>query len=172
MRADYDSAQLARRGRWLGRILLGLILLGVALALLQRIQQVSEQRNLQATRQHLANSLMSLSAESVARRQPLPADWLRRNPFELLRWQQDDYCGELAREQQAEPGCWYFLPDQGWVLYRSEFSDGVSDRGDDLYLFQVKVVSVKGGMGAQWPEGAQVLELVSVPAAEKAARRF
>ena len=172
MRADYDSGLLARRGRWLGRMLLALILLGVALALLQRILQVSEQRNLQATREHLASSLMSLSAESVARRQPLPADWLRHNPFELLRWQQDDYCGELRQGQQPEPGCWYFLPEVAWVLYRSEFSDGLSDRGDDLSVFQVKVVSVKGGMGAQWPEGSQVLELVSVPAAATAARRF
>jgi hypothetical protein len=172
VRPDYDSGELARRGRWVARVVLGLILLGIALAMLQRILQVSEQRNLQATREHLANSLMSLSAESVARRQPLPPDWLSRNPFELLRWQQSDYCGELAQGQQPEPGCWYFLPAVAWVLYRSKFTDELSGSGDDLYLFQVKVVSVKGGMGAQWEKGAQVLELVSVSAAEKAARRF
>ena len=167
MRPDFDSGALVRRSKLIGRVLVAMIFAGIALALTQRILQVSEQRNLQATREHLGNSLISLSADYVAQRKALPADWLRRNPFELLRWQQSDYCGELEQGHEPEPGCWYFLPQVAWLLYRSEFSDRTSESGDDLYLFRVQAVPAGAGKDAQWQQGPFALELQPVSAAER-----
>jgi hypothetical protein len=169
VRADFDSGQVARRGRLIGRVVFSLIVLGVGLMLLQRLREVSEEQNLQATREHLASSLLSLSAESIAQHKALPQDVLTHNPFELLRWQQDDYCGELEPVQEPEPGCWYFLPKLAWVLYRSEFSDEVSESGDKLHLFRIQAVPANTVKDAQLTRGQQALELQPVSAAERQA---
>ena len=169
MRNEYDSDRIVRRSRLLGRSLTALIVLFIVLALSWRILQVLEQRNLQATRESLASSLLALSAEHVAQRKALPEDWLQRNPFQLLRWQQTDYCGELEQGQRPARGCWYFLPEPAWLLYRSRFSDGASETGDDLQLFRVRGVPISVQNNAESEHELQALELEPVPQAERQA---
>lgn len=107
MSPDYGvDAQVRLARRW-GRALSGLILLGLVLAMAGKIMQVSEARAMQATREHLAASLNSLAAEHIAKDQVLDPAWGRKNPFVLLRWQQDNYCGELAAGGKPRNGCWY-----------------------------------------------------------------
>ena len=169
MRAEYDSGSIVRRSRLLGRTFIVLVVLGLALAMSWRILQVLEQRNLQATQESLASSLLTLSAEYVAQRKTLPVDWLQRNPFELLRWQQANYCGELEQGQRPARGCWYFLPEHAWLLYRSRFSDGASETGDDLQLFRVRGVPISVQNNAESEHELQALELEPVPQAERQA---
>ncbi|HLD68666.1 MAG TPA: hypothetical protein VJA19_21835, partial [Pseudomonas sp.] len=97
MNRDYGMDDGVRRLRRLGWALTGLMLLGVVLALGWKIAQVSERRAQQATREYLASSLISLTAEQLAQDRLLTRGMLTANPFQLLRWQQDNYCGELAR---------------------------------------------------------------------------
>ena len=169
MRAEYDSERIVRRSRLLGRTFTALLVLGLLLAMGWRILPVLEDRNIQATRESLANSLLALSAEYVAQRKTLPKDWLQRNPFQLLRWQQTDYCGELEQGQRPARGCWYFLPEPAWLLYRSRFSDGASETGDDLQLFRVRGVPISVQNNAESEHELQALELEPVPQAERQA---
>lgn len=158
MRAEYDSAATVRRARQLGWGLGGLILLGVALALAWRIAQVSEARAREAMRENLAASLRALAAERVAQRRPLALDWLRRNPFQLLRWQPDGYCGELADAERPRRGCWHFLASRAWVLYRPRYAEG-----DGLQAYRLRAAPRLSA------DSTLALELEEVPAAELSA---
>jgi len=157
VKAEYDSAATVRRARLLGWGLGGLILLGVVLALAWRIAQASEERARNAMRENLAASLNSLAAEQVAQRRPLALEWQRRNPFELLRWQPDGYCGELAEGEAPRRGCWHFLASRAWVLYRPRYTQ----QQTALKAYRVTVVPATAP--------ATGLELEEVPAAELSA---
>ena len=110
-------APLRQAASWALALMLG----SVMLVAFWQIAAASEARAVRATATYLAHSLNALVAEHMARGQPLEADWARRNPFALLRWQQGNYCGELAESQRPRRGCWYFLPQQARVLYRARF---------------------------------------------------
>ena len=108
MRADYQIDRHVRLLRCAGWLICALLGLAVVLAMAWKIAQVSEQRALQATREHLAASLNSLAAEHLARHRELGAQWRKTNPFVLLRWEQDNYCGELPAGQAPQSACWYW----------------------------------------------------------------
>ena len=167
MSEEYASARLIARLRLLARVFCWLVFLGVSLALTWRILAVSERRSMQATLTNLDTALVLLSAEHVAQVRALPPGLARDNPFRLLRWQQDDYCGELRDGQPAAEGCWYFLPQRAWLLYRSRFSDGASEAGDDLYLYRVRMVPRSGRNEAESPNGPLALELEPIAPAER-----
>lgn len=131
-----------------------------------KIAVVSEQQAMSATREHLASSLTSLSAEHVAKGQLLGEGWTKRNPFVLLRWQQDTYCGELAIAEEPKPGCWYWLPRQGWVLYRTRFADEWTKDARELQVYRVREVPREMSIGSQSVGAASALELEVVPPAE------
>jgi len=160
VRAEYDSAASVRRARLLGWGLGAVILLGVVLALAWRIAQISEARAREAMRENLAASLRALAAEQMAQRRPLALDWLRRNPFQLLRWQPDGYCGELLESEKPRRGCWHFLASRAWVLYRPRYAEGRTERGDGLRAYRLRAVP-RGSA-----DSTLALELEEVPAAE------
>ncbi|WP_137820495.1 hypothetical protein [Pseudomonas sp. 2FG] len=166
MRAEYDSAATVRRARRLGWGLTGVILLGVALTLGWRILQVSEARALDAMRENLAASLNSLAAEGVAQRRPPAAVWLTLNPFVLLRWQPDSYCGELAEGQAPRPGCWHFLPRQAWVLYRARFAGARAEMVEQTLAWRLRLLPEPMRAGTGQAEPPLTVELQPVPAAE------
>lgn len=170
MSPDYGVDDQVRLARRLGRAITVVILLGLALAMAWKIMQVSEARAMQATREHLAASLNSLAAEHIAKDQVLDPAWSKRNPFVLLRWQQDNYCGELAAGGKPQNGCWYWLPAQAWVLYQARFSDGWSLGQGEMQAY--RLVLLNGGMptGSHLLQDASALELEVVPAAELAAQ--
>lgn len=165
MSPDYGVDDQVRLARRLGRLLVGLMVLGLLLALGWKIAQVSERRAMEATREHLAASLNSLVAEQVAGNQVLDPAWGRRNPFVLLRWQQDSYCGELAAGEAPRGGCWYWLPAQAWVLYRTRFGDGWTSGQGELHAYQLVALSYKMPTGSHWQHAAMALELEAVPVA-------
>lgn len=148
-----------RRRGWL---LLALMLLPAIAALAWRILQVSEERAYQATLESLAASLNGLVAENVARGGLSAAQALDENPFALLRWQPDDYCGELRQAQEARRGCWYYLPEPHWVLYRSRFFDRWQGSGDELHLFRLVAVPHEMRNASQFAGSVVGLELVPV----------
>lgn len=170
MNPDYGVDGQVRLARRWGRAISGLILLGLVLAMAWKIAQVSEARAVQATREHLAASLNSLAAEHIAKDQTLDPAWSRKNPFVLLRWQQSDYCGELAAGDKPRSGCWYWLPAEAWVLYQARFSDGWSSGQGEMQAY--RLVLLKGGMptGSHLLQDVIALELEVVPAAELAAQ--
>ncbi|MBC9252521.1 hypothetical protein A9179_19830 [Pseudomonas alcaligenes] len=145
------------------------ILLGVVLALAWKIAQVSERRAVQATREHLASSLGSLVSERLAKQQVLEAAWKSRNPFTLLRWQQDNYCGELAAGEQPERGCWYWLPQRAWVLYRSRFGDEWTRTRGGLQVYRLLAVPGVQLATPQSKGATFALELQEVPLTELSA---
>ena len=170
MSPDYGVDDQVRLARRLGWVITVLILLGLVLAMAWKIAQVSEARAMQATREHLAASLNSLAAEHIAKDQVLDPAWSRKNPFVLLRWQQSDYCGELAAGDKPRSGCWYWLPAEAWVLYQARFSDGWSSGQGEMQAY--RLVLLKGGMptGSHLLQDVIALELEAVPAAELAAQ--
>lgn len=163
MRADYGARDDVRRLRRLGWSLSAPILLGVLLALAWKIAEVSERRALEATREHLVASLNGLVAEGVARGQVLEPAWRTSNPFVLLRWQQDNYCGELAADEPARRGCWYWLPARAWVLYRARFASGWIDERGEVQAWRLQALPAGVPVGAN---AAFALELQAVPAAQ------
>lgn len=169
MRPDYDADDTVRRMRRIGWGGALLILLGIVLALGWKIAQVSEIRAMDATREHLAASLNSLAAEQMAKNRMLDEAWRKRNPFVLLRWQQDNYCGELAVGDEPQAGCWYWLPAQAWVLYRPRFADEWTKGRGEMRVY--RLLAVPGAMptGAQLIGAGFALELQAVPQAEQSA---
>ncbi|MES2817721.1 MAG: hypothetical protein V4812_01890 [Pseudomonadota bacterium] len=165
MSPDYGVDGQVRLARRLGRLLLGLIVLGLLLALGWKIAQVSERRAMEATREHLAASLNSLVAEQVARNQVMDAAWSKRNPFVLLRWQQDNYCGELAAGETPQRGCWYWLPAEAWVLYRTRFGDGWASGQGELHAYRLVVLEDMVPTGSQLLHSILALELEEIPVA-------
>lgn len=171
MTPDYQSGYWVRRVRLLGWGLALAMLLGLVLALGWKIAEVSEGRALDATREHLAASLNSLAAEQMAKDQAPDVAW-QKNPFVLLRWQQDNYCGELAAGDEPQAGCWYWLPQPAWVLYRPRFVDGWAGRGSEVLAWRVLAVPEGMSTASQSPDRRFALELAAVPAAELAAQGF
>jgi len=165
MSPDYGVDGQVRLARRLGRLFIGGVVLWLLLALGWKIAQVSERRAMQATREHLAASLNSLSAEHVAKNQVLAPAWDKSNPFVLLRWQQDNYCGELAAGEASQGGCWYWLPTQGWVLYRMRFGDGWTLGQGELHAYKLTALSYEEPAGSHLPHATLSLELEAVSAA-------
>jgi hypothetical protein len=95
---------------------------------------------------------------------------LTANPFQLLRWQQDNYCDELARGDTPASGCWYWLAEPGWVLYRWRFSDGWAEDSTELQAYRVQAVPQATAAGAHWQGSGLALELQAVPQAQLAAQ--
>lgn len=172
MTPDYQSGYWVRRARLFGRVLILVMTLGLLLALGWKIAAVSEGRALDATREHLAASLSSLAAEQMAKDQVADTAWQKRNPFVLLRWQQDNYCGELAAGDAPAAGCWYWLPRQAWVLYRPRFVDGWAGQGDEVRAWRLLTVPEAISTASQSSGRHFALELAAVPAAELAAQGF
>lgn len=166
MKADYDSGGTVRRARLFGWGLCGLIALGLVWAMGAKILRVSEARALDATRENLMASLTALAAERVAKGQAVDASWLRRNPFQLLRWENSDYCGELLERQLPQAGCWHYLPARGWLLHRSRFTDPEQGIAAELRVFQLQAVPKALPGGTESKEGLIGLELNQVPTAE------
>lgn len=158
-----NEAPLAVRSwRMRGWLVLALMLLPAIAALAWRILQVSEERAYQATRESLAASLNGLVAERVARGGLRTAQVLEENPFALLRWQPDEYCGELRHVEEARRGCWYYLPERRWVLYRSRFFDRWQGSGDELHLFRLEAVPEQMRNASQFTGSVVGVELVPV----------
>jgi len=169
---DYQADYWVRRVRLIGWGLILVMALAVVLALGWKIAEVSERRAMDATRAHLAASLSGLAAEQMAKDRVLDEAWKRKNPFVLLRWQQDNYCGELTAPGEPRAGCWYWLPPQAWVLYRTRFADGWKGRGHELHAWRLSTVP-EGLSTASQSRGAPfALELEEVPAAELSAQGF
>jgi hypothetical protein len=166
VKADYDSPRTVRHARWLAGGVCAVIGLGLVWAMGVKILQVSEARAVNATRENLLASLSNLAAERVAQGLPADASWLRRNPFELLRWVNSDYCGELLERQPPQAGCWHYLPARGWLLHRSRFTDPEQGIVAELQIFQLLAVP-KALLGSTESKDALLsLELNPVPAAE------
>jgi len=163
MSPDYGVDGQVRLARRWGRAITVLILLGLVLAMAWKIAQVSEARAMQATREHLSASLNSLAAEHIAQDRVLDPAWSKTNPFVLLRWQQDNYCGELAAGEPARRGCWYWLPARAWVLYRARFASGWIDERGEVQAWRVQALPAGMPVGAN---AAFALELQAVPAAQ------
>jgi len=169
---DYAAGTWVRRARLLGWGLGLAMLLALLLVLGWKIAEVSEARATDATRRHLAASLSGLAAEQLAKDRVLDEAWKRKNPFVLLRWQQGNYCGELTSPGEPRAGCWYWLPQQAWVLYRTRFADGWKGRGHELHAWRLSTVP-EGLSTASQSRGAPfALELEEVPAAELSAQGF
>ena len=169
MKSDYDSPRTVRHARWLAAVVCGVITLGLVWAMGVKIMQVSEARAIDATRENLLASLNALAAERVAQNLPADASWLRRNPFQLLRWVNSDYCGELQERQLPQAGCWYYLPARGWLLHRSRFADEQGQLAAELHIFQLQAVPKLLPGSTESKDALISLELNSVPAAEVAA---
>ncbi|OHC27675.1 MAG: hypothetical protein A2Y50_11565 [Pseudomonadales bacterium RIFCSPLOWO2_12_59_9] len=166
MKADYDSGGTVRRARLFGWVVCGLIALGLVWAMGSKILRVSEARALDATRENLLASLTVLAAERVVQGQVADTSWLRRNPFQLLRWESSDYCGELQELQLPQAGCWHYLPARGWLLHRSRFTDSEQGIVAELRVFQLQAVP-KAPPGSTESQDAVIsLELNQVPAAD------
>jgi ATP-dependent Clp endopeptidase proteolytic subunit ClpP len=118
----------------------------------------------------LPNSTIHMhQAMGGAQGQAADASWLRRNPFQLLRWESSDYCGELQEPQLPQAGCWHYLPSRGWLLHRSRFTDAEQGMVAELRVFQLRAVP-KAPLGSPESQDAVIsLELNQVPAAEVAA---
>lgn len=169
MRADYDSNRTVRRARLLSWSLCAVIALGLIWAIGSKILQVSEARTVSATRENLQTSLNALAAERVAKGQTLDASWLRRNPFQLLRWINSDYCGELLAQQLPQAGCWHYLPARGWLLHRSRFTDEQGKLAAELQVFQLQAVPKTQSESTESKDALLSLELNPVSAAGIAA---
>ncbi|MDD0842151.1 hypothetical protein [Pseudomonas sp. Gutcm_11s] len=172
MSPDYEAGYWVRRSRLFGWGLTLIMATGLLLALGWKIAEVSEERAMQATRENLATSLTHVAAEQMAKDQVPDAAWQKRNPFVLLRWQQDNYCGELAAGDEPEVGCWYWLPQQAWVLYRPRFADGWTKEGSEVRVWRLLAVPDVMSTASQSVRNAFALELEAVPAVELAAQGF
>lgn len=169
MKPDYQvgySVRLLRRLGWVFTLLVGSALV---LALGWKLAEVSEARAVAATRAHLASALAHLAAEHMAQDRGLDADWAARNPFVLLRWQQNDYCGEWRRGDKWRSGCWYWLPEVRWVLYRSRFGDGWAGQRYEMQVYRVQPLPGDLLTGSQSAHHTVALELQAVTQAEIAA---
>ena len=170
MKGEYQLEEHVRLARRLVWTIGGVVLVVGLLALAWQIAQFSERRAQQATREHLASSLASLTAEQLAQDRLLTRGMLVGNPFLLLRWQQDNYCGELARGETPASGCWYWLAEAGWVLYRWRFSDGWVEESTELQAYRVQAVPQATAAGAHWQGRGLALEFQAVPQAQLAAQ--
>lgn len=172
MSPDYESDFWVRRSRLFGWGLILIMAVCIVLALGWKIAQVSEQRAQDATREHLAASLNSLVAEHLAKDRALGMDWRKKNPFVLLRWQQDNYCGELAAGDAPQRGCWYWLPEEAWVIYRVRFADGWTRGQGEVRAWRLLVVPDGMPAASQSSGAAFALELEAVPAVELSAAGY
>ena len=161
MREALTAWTLRRRWQRLGLWLVLLMAIGLLWLLTWRILGVLEMRNMQAMHGALARGLSDLAAERLAAGQPLPEAWLRGNPFQLLRWQPDDYCGSLPPPGQLRGGCWYYLAERGWLAYQARYADRRAPAGDGLYLWQLRRLPEKMQTASQRDDGL-AFELQSV----------
>lgn len=172
MNPDYQADYWVRRARLFGWGLILVMALAVVLALGWKIAEVSELRAMDGTRAHLAASLSGLAAEQMAKDRVLDEAWKRKNPFVLLRWQQDNYCGELQAPSRPREGCWYWVPRQAWVLYRSRFADGWRGKGSELHAWRLATVPEGLRTASQSTSSPFALELEEVSRAELSAQGF
>lgn len=172
MSPDYQADYWVRRARLFGWGMILVMALAVVLALGWKIAEVSELRAMDATRAHLAASLNGLAAEQMAKDQVLDEAWKRKDPFVLLRWQQDNYCGELQALSRPREGCWYWVPRQAWVLYRSRFADGWRGKGNELHAWRLATVPEGLRTASQSTGSPFALELEEVSRAELSAQGF
>lgn len=172
MRGEYQIDGRVRLARRLGWAFTWLLLSILVISLGWKIAQVSERRALDATHEHLVTGLNNLVAEQMAKNQALNKAWRSTNPFVLLRWQQDNYCGELAASAEPQRGCWYWLPERAWVLYRQRFSDEWANEQRELRAWQL--VDVPGSVPAasHYQRAGFALELAEVPADELSAAGY
>lgn len=172
MTADYDSIHTVRLSRRWGWGLASLILVGVLVSWGWAVAEVSERRAMQATRENLQTSLTQLSAERVAKDGRLDQLLVRQNPFGLLRWTQDNYCGELDEELSLESGCWYWLASRFWVVYQSRFTGRGWGRESRRYAWRLLAVPRQDSAAMQSGRAVFALELEPVTDAELATTKL
>ena len=114
---DYAQDKQISRLRVVVTLVLSLLGGSVAWMMLERASAVLEQRTVAAIRGSLADSVLAEVAEAMAAGKPAP-DLHAVNPFTLLSWQPEQYCGELQGNAAPQPGCWHYLTDRKWVVYR------------------------------------------------------
>lgn len=172
MRRDYGNGRSISRLRRLGWGITLLMLLPVLLTMGWKVARISEQRAMEATREYLATSLNNLVAQRLASgRAPEPA-WRHANPFALLRWQQDNYGGELAAGAAPHSGYWYWLPVQGWIVYRVRFTEVWTQSPGEIHAYRLLAEPEQPPTGARLAGVTFALELEAVPAAELSAANW
>lgn len=169
MRRDYGSGRSINQLRRLGWGITLLMLLPVLLTMGWKIAQISEQRAMEATREYLATSLSNLVAQRLASGRALEPAWRHANPFVLLRWQQDNYGGELTAGAAPQSGYWYWLPAKGWIVYRARFRDGWTQSQGEIHAYRLLAGPEQPPTGARLTGVTFALELEAVPAAELSA---
>lgn len=172
MRADYDSIHTVRLSRRWGWGLASLILVGVLVSWGWKMAEVSERRAMQATQENLQTSLSHLSAEWVAKDGVRDQSLVTQNPFGLLRWMPDNYCGELDEKLSIESGCWYWQPSHSWVIYQPRFAGGGWGREQMPYVWRLLAVPRQDLAAMQAGRKAFALELEAVTDAELATTKL
>jgi len=124
---------------------------------------ISEQRAASATQENMARALSALVATRLAEGRPLLVGEVG-NPFDLLQWQQRDYCGELAEGQAPRPGCWYFVPQHGWILYRSRFGGWGQEPQQALRGYALRLLAEGATPETRRTDRVVDFELQSIPA--------
>ncbi|WP_339080959.1 hypothetical protein [Pseudomonas sp. TMP9] len=161
-----------RFARQLGWAITWLILFTTVLALGWKIAQVTERRALEATHEHLTTGLNNLVAEQMAKNQVLDKAWRNSNPFVLLRWQQDNYCGELAAAEEPQSGCWYWLTGRAWVLYQQRFSDEWANETREVRAWRLVDVPGSATTASHSKGTGFALELAEISADELSAAGY
>jgi hypothetical protein len=172
VRRDYEIGRSVSRLRRLGWGITLLMLLSVLLTMGWKIAQVSEQRAMEATREYLAASLSNLAAQHLADGRAMEPAWRHANPFVLLRWQQDNYGGELVAGAAPKPGYWYWLPAQAWIVYRVRFVEGWKKSLGDIHAYRLLAPLAQLPTGTRLAGITFALELEAVPDAELSAANW
>lgn len=163
-----DSLKARRVAKIFGWAFAVAIAVGLTLPFGWRMLEVTEARAISATRENLASSLTALMAEQVARGEAADGRWLRGDPFRLLRWRQENYCGDLLDGNAPRRGCWHYLPQRQWVLYRNRFGGG-QEAGQEIHAYALKLVPEQSETRSRKNRGDFVsIELQPVPAKELA----
>lgn len=169
MRGEYQLDSRVRLARRLGWAFIWLTLSILVITLAWKIAQVSERRAMDATREHLTTGLNNLVAEQMAKNQALDKAWDSTNPFVLLRWQQDNYCGELVASAEPQRGCWYWLPERAWVLYQQRFDD---ERANEVRAWRLAAIPGSMATASHSKGNGFALELAEVPVDELTAAGY
>lgn len=169
MRGEYQIDGRVRLARRLGWIFTWLTLSILVITLGWQIAQVTERRAMDATREHLTTGLNHLVAEQMVKNQALDKAWSSTNPFVLLRWQQDNYCGEWRGTEELERGCWYWLPQLAWIVFRQRFTD---ERANQVRAWRLSAIPARLPTASHSEGTGFALELEEISAADVSAAGY
>ncbi len=159
MTVDYDSIHTVRLSRRWGWGLASLIGVLVVAMLGWRMLDVAGQRSEAATLENLHAGLNRLALEETAQGRTLHRHWLQANPFAQLRWQADDYCGELMALSQSRAGCWYFWPAQHWVVHRGDEQAGAVE---GMRAWRLRAIPERSQQAEKSNDGLLAVELEQI----------